>query len=102
METGATDIIDQPLTPEAAADRMMQLKESPEFMKRVGGGDAEAFAEYNKLWRVSRGLPETPQPPQSKVEVDAEADARTVAAVQQHAAVLAAQGFDEKQQIQIV
>ena len=99
---GATAIIEAPLTAEVAADRMAQLKDDPAFQERVAKRDPAAFEEHLKLWRVSRGLPTEPVPPQSKVEVEAEADARVVAQVQQHAAVLAAQGFTDNQQIQII
>src|SRR5215472_10520982 len=99
---GATAIIEAPLTPEAAADRMAQLKEDPAFQERVAKRDPAAFEEHLKLWRVAHGLPETPQPPQSLVDVSAEADARVVAQAQRHAAALAAQGFSDSQQIQII
>jgi hypothetical protein len=98
---GAAAIIEQPLTPEVAAQQMDVLKADPKFMERVASKDAAAFNEFNRLWRISRGLPETPQP-QSAAEINAETDARVVAAVQQHAAVLGSLGYNEELQTVIL
>jgi hypothetical protein len=99
---GVSPIVNAPLTPEAAAQRMIDLKADPEFMRRVEARDPAAFEDYNKAWRVAHGLPETPQPPQSPVEVNNETDARVIAAVQQHAGFYRDRGYSEEQQIEIV
>jgi len=101
-EVGASGVMNAPLTPETAAQRMEDLKASPEFMAKVAAKDPAAFDEYNKAWRVAHGLTPEPLPPQSPTDVDTERDARVVAAVQQHAAVLRRQGFNDDQVTEIV
>jgi len=80
---GVSDVLNASLDAAAAAQHMQQLKDDPDFMKRVTAGDAEAFSQFNRLW----GSP-APAPPQSPVEIGAEADGPIIAAIQQHA------GFD--------
>ena len=96
--TGASELINQPApiaTPEA-------LRADPAFMERVAKMEPEAFAQYNEAWRVAHGLTPKALPPQSMVDVDVEADARVIAAVQQHAEVLERNGYTLEQQIEIV
>jgi hypothetical protein len=81
---------------------METLTQNPEFMDRVRARDAEAFSEYNKLWRLSRGMSAEPEPPHSSVDIGTEADARVVAAVQQHAGFYRDRGYTELQQTEIV
>jgi hypothetical protein len=99
---GASAIHSPPLTPETAPALMETLKANPDFMKRIEAGEPEAFAEYNKAWRVAHNLPAEPGAPQTAAEVKPEADARIVAAWQQHAAALGRQGFSEQQQAEII
>jgi hypothetical protein len=100
---GASAIHSPPLSPETAPAMMETLKANPDFMKRVEACEPEAFAEYNKLWRVAHNLPEAPpQAPATVVDIKPEADARIVAAMQQHAAALGRQGFSEQQQAEII
>lgn len=98
---GVSDITASP-DPAAAASQMESLKATPEFMERVRKGEPEAFDQYNRLWRLSRGMSETPQPPETVVDVESEIGGRLVAQVQQHADVLRGQGFDENQILEII
>ena len=92
----------QPISREAAAEQLQQLRDDPKFQERIAARDAEAFAENTRLWRLAHGMTPEPEPPQSPVQVDAEADARVVAAVQQHAGFYRDRGYSELQQIEIV
>jgi hypothetical protein len=53
---GVSDVLNASLDAGAAAQHMQQLKNDPDFMKRVTAGNAEAFSQYNRLWRISRGM----------------------------------------------
>jgi hypothetical protein len=99
---GVSDVLNASLDAAAAAQHMQQLKDDPDFMKRVTAGDAEAFSQYNRLWRISRGMSPAPTPPQSPVEIGAEADGPIIAAIQQHAGFYRDRGYTEQQRIEIV
>jgi hypothetical protein len=104
-QIGASEVIAAPAPitdPNAARIRMGELTNDPEFMKRVTAKDAEAFAEYNRLWRVSRGMPPEPLPPFSQEEVVKEADQREVRQLQEHDGVLERQGYTPEQRLEII
>ena len=46
---GASNIVNAPLTPEMAAERMQQLKDDPAFQERAAKLDPAAFEEHLKL-----------------------------------------------------
>jgi hypothetical protein len=92
----------QPISAETALQRMQELREDTKFMERVAARDAEAFAEHTRLWRVAHGLSVEPTPPHSPVDIGTEADARVIAAVQEHAGFYRDRGYTEQQQIEIV
>jgi hypothetical protein len=92
----------QPISRAGAFARMEELRADPKFQERVAARDPDAFSEHTRLWRLAHGLSAEPQPPQSPVDVDVEADARVIAAVQQHAEHYANKGATEQQQIEIV
>jgi hypothetical protein len=92
----------QPISREGAAAQMATLTQDPKFMDRVAARDAEAFSEYNQLWRLSRGMSAEPAPPFGPVDIGDEVDARVAAAMQQHAGFYRDRGYSELQQIEIV
>jgi hypothetical protein len=99
---GATDIIEQPLTPEAAADRFEQLKTDPVFQERVGKLDAGAFAEAEKLWRVAHGLPAEKVMAVNTQDVTQQQSARAVAEAERRMALYVDKGFSAEVAYQII
>ena len=55
------------------------MRADPEFLKRVEAKDAAAFSDYNKAWRVSRGLPAEPVQEINAENIFKETDARIAA-----------------------
>jgi hypothetical protein len=101
---GVSTILDPPppADPASASARMETLKADPAFMKRVEGKDAEAFSEFNRLWRISRGLTPDQQVPVNTVDVLTQHGERAVAAAEQHLGVYLEKGFSDEAAYQIV
>jgi hypothetical protein len=102
MTPGATAVMDATLTPETAASAMDALKADPKFMERVVAKDATAFGEYNRLWRVSHGLPAEAQPAINTDDVFKETHARAVRETETRADMLRADGLAEESVYQIL
>ena len=99
---GAVAIIEAPLTPESAADRMEQLKVDPAFQQRVAKLDAGAFAEHEKLWRIAHGLPAEKVMAVNTQDVMQQHSARAVAEAEQRMALYVNKGFSDEVAYQIV
>jgi len=80
IPAGASDVINppQPTDPASALGAMQRMREDPAVMERVRQGDPAVFAEYNKAWRVSRGLSPEPQPAINNDDVFKESNARAL------------------------
>jgi hypothetical protein len=91
-----------PLTPEAAADQMAVLRDDGAFQERVRKGDASAFAEHERLWRVAHGLPAEKQPAVNLGDVFAEANARALRETETRADMLRADGLSDESVYQIL
>jgi hypothetical protein len=64
-----TELLNTPLTPEAAAARHAELSRDPEYGKAAAAGDMVKVAELTKLWRISRGMTADPIPPANPEQV---------------------------------
>ena len=93
---GVSDIA-LPADAASAEIARQQLLQDPDFMKRVEAKEPNAFAHYNRLWRLSRGMTAELLPPHSPVDVQTEIDARLAAQIEQHATVYADKGYTAEQ-----
>lgn len=87
----ATNVMNAPagsLTPEQAVARMEARRTDPDFMARVAAKDAVAFEEYNRDWRVARGMSAEPGVPQTVADVYQAQGERGVAVAEAHADVI--------------
>ena len=81
MSDGIGDTI---TTADDASVRMDRLKADPQFMNRVKAGDAAAFQEHTKLWRIAHGMTPTPQPPRHTGDLMKEMQGHALQLAEQH------------------
>jgi hypothetical protein len=101
---GASQIVNAPppADAQAATARMEQLKNDPAFQERVRKGDAQAFTEHEKLWRLAHGLPAEKQQAVNSSDVFAETNARVLRETETRADLLREDGLSDEQTYQIL
>jgi len=87
----ASDVLNAPppvATPES-------LTADPAFMARAKEGDVKAFDEYNRAWRISRGMSPEPVSTVNEIDVLTQMGDRAIAEFESRAESLRADGLSE-------
>ena len=74
---------------------MAALDASPEFQARVKAGDATAFAERTKLWRIAHNMTPEPAAPVNTIDVLSEMSGRALAETQARAESMRRDGLSD-------